>query len=184
MSGDADNTNIWEGADVYRAPVGTTAPVDVSTPFGAGWDPLGLLSADDGLTEARDEDRSDHYAWGGLLVRTVRSKHKRTFQVTLLEDTAITFGLLNPGSTQSTTTGVTTRVVKKPTSDPQAFAFETVDGTTISRKLIPKGEITEVGEAVRKEDDLTAVTITVTVYPASDGTLYREITNAPGAAVA
>lgn len=184
MEGDADNTNIWEGADVYVADVGTTAPTDTATAFAAGWDPLGLLSADDGLTESRDEDSSDHYAWGGLLVRTVRSKHKRTFQVTILEDTAITFGLINPGSTQSTTTGVTTRVVKKPTSDPRAFAFETVDGATTSRLLIPKGEITEVGEKVRKEDDLTAVQITVTVYPAADGTIYREITDAPGAVVA
>lgn len=184
MEGDADNVNIWESADVLVADVGTTAPVDTSSAFGAGWDPLGLLSADDGLTETREEDRSDHYAWGGVLVRTVRSKHKRTFQVTILEDTAITFGLINPGSTQSTTTGVTTRVVKKPIADPKAFAFETVDGATTSRKLIPKGEITEVGEVVRKEDDMSAVTITVTVYPASDGTLYREITDAPGAVVA
>lgn len=184
MSGDADNTNIWEGADVYVADVGTTAPTDTATAFGAGWDPLGLLSADDGLTEARDEDRSDHYAWGGVLVRTVRSKHKRTFQVTILEDTAITFGLINPGSTQATATGVTTRVVKKPTSDPKAFAFETIDGDTTSRKIIAKGEITEVGEVVRKEDDLSAVPITITVYPASDGELYREITDAPGAVVA
>lgn len=184
MEGDADNTNIWEGADVYVGDVGSTAPTDTTTAFGAAWDALGLLSAEDGLTESREEDRSDHYAWGGVLVRTVRSKHKRTFQVTILEDTAITFGLINPGSTQSSAAGVTTRVVKKPTSDPRAFAFETVDGDTTSRLLIPKGEITEVGERVRKEDDLTAVTITVTVYPGSDGTLYREITDAPGAVVA
>src|SRR5687768_10959035 len=105
MAGDVANPRIWTNADVYTAPLGTTAPTDVAAAWGAGWDPVGLL-AEDGLTESRDSDSNDFYAWGGTLIRTVRSKHKRTFTVTALEDSHLVWELTNPGSTAATATGI------------------------------------------------------------------------------
>lgn len=181
MAGDTANPRIWLNGDVRYAPVGTTAPTDTTTAYAATWKVLGLLS-EDGLTESRDEDSNDFYAWGSILVRTVRSKHKRTFQVTTLEDNSAVWSLVNPGSAAPTTaTGTTTRVVKVPSANPLAFAFDTVDGTVTKRLIVPRGEVTEIGDIVRGEGDMEMRELTVTVYGASDGVLYREITNDPQA---
>jgi hypothetical protein len=186
MAGDVDNPRIWLNADVYVADLGTTAPVDVVAAWAAGWEFIGLLG-EDGMTEAREQDSTDHYAWGSILVRNVRSRHKRTFVVNALEDTHLVFGLLNPGSTALTSagptppTGTTTRTVKVPTSDPRAFGFELVDGDLTKRIVIPRGEVTEVGDRTFSDSEMDMRELTITVYPTSDGTLYTEITDDPQA---
>lgn len=182
MAGTTTNPRIWLSADVYAGVIGTTAPTDTSTSLNAAFKALGLLS-EDGLTESRDEDVSDHYAWGGILVRTVRSKHKRTFKVVCLEDNQYVFPLVNPGSTQSTSTGTTTRSVKVPTSNPMAFVFELTDGSYVTRISIPRGEVIEVGDVVRSESEMTMRELTIAVYPTAAGVLYAEITTDPAAAV-
>jgi hypothetical protein len=183
MAGDTDNPRIWLGADVYVGAVGSTAPTDTTTALDAAFKALGLLS-EDGMTEKRDQSSDDYYAWGGVLVRTVRSKFKRTFVVTALEDNATVFALVNPGSTAATATGTTTRTVKNPTVNPQAFVFEMRDGDVTRRIVVPKGEVTEVGDVKYSDSDITGFELTITVYPASDGTLYKDITDDPAAAAA
>lgn len=182
MSTNNANVNVWEGTDVLVAPVGTTAPTDIATAFSATWKALGGVS-EDGLTESREDNADPKYDSYGQVVRTVLGNHERSFQVTVLEDNPVVNDLLNPAGTAATTGGVTTRVVKAPKYDPRAFAFVNVDGTTTSRVIIPKGQVTAVGDVQRLRSDLATRELTISVYPASDGTLYREITNAPGAVV-
>ena len=177
MAGDIANPRIWEGADAYVAPTGTTAPVDVTTAWAAPWEALGLLS-EDGASETREADSTDHFAWGGILVRTTRSKHKRSMKVTALEDNAVVFSLVNPGSTASTDeTGLTTRTVKVPTSDIKAFGLETRDGAITRRRIIPRAEIVEIGEIKLSDSDMTAFELTIMVYPDADGVLYVDLTD-------
>ncbi|MEU0992008.1 hypothetical protein [Streptomyces sp. NPDC005953] len=182
MAGDTDNPRLWEGADFYAAPVGSTAPTDTITAWAAAWKAAGLLS-EDGASESRDQDSTDHYAWGGILVRTTRSKHKRQLKVTCLEDNLVVFGLVNPGSTAVTATGTTTRSIKVPTADPRAFGLELRDGGITKRRVIQKGEVDEVGEVSLSDSELTAYELTITIYPAADGTLYTDITDDPQAVV-
>lgn len=183
MSGNTANPRIWINGDVLTAPAGTTEPTDVSAAWPAGWAALGLLS-EDGATEARDESTDDKYAWGGILVRTTRSKHKRTIKVIALEDNPTVFGLVNPGSSAVTATGVTTRTVKVPnTPNRRAFGIEVKDGNTIKRRVIPDGEVTEVGEVAFSDEEMTGYELTITIYPDASGVLYRDITNDAQAAV-
>lgn len=179
MAGNTANTHAYQDApDLYSAATGTTFPATLAAAW-TGFTAVGLLG-EDGLTEARDQDSSDHYAWGGILLRTIRSKHKRTFQVVLLEDNATVFGLINPGSTTATATGVDTRTVKVPVGNIKAFGFDLKDGgAAVKRILIPTGEITDVGDVVYSDGDVTGWEATITVYPAADGTLYKEIIATP-----
>lgn len=178
MTGTPENARLWTGADVYVAPVGSTAPTTLVAALDAAFDPLGLLGTD-GLTESRESDSSDFFAWGGTLVRTVRSKHKRTFSFVALEDNPTTFGLANPGSEiAAAVSGVVTRTIKTPTKDERAFLFQMSDGDEISRRrIIPRGEVTEIGDVTYTEEDLAVIEFTVTVYPASDGVLFLDIGN-------
>ena len=182
MAGDTDNPRIWVNADVYVGDVGSTAPTDVTTALDAAFEALGLLS-DDGMTESREDESTDHYAYGGILVRTTRSKHKRTITVTALEDNPVVFDLVNPGSTASTSAGptppagVTTRTVKVPQPDPKAFVLELVDGDVTKRRHIARGEVVAVGDVQISDNEMTMYELTINIYPASDGTLYTDITD-------
>ncbi len=182
MAGDTANPRLWEGADFYTAPVGSTAPTDTTTALAAAWKAAGLLS-EDGASESRDQDSSDLYAWGGKLVRTTKSKHKRQIKVTCLEENLVVYGLVNPNSTAATTTGVTTRTVKVPKADPRAFLLELKDGAITKRRVIPKGEVTEVGEVTLSDSELQAFELTITIYPSSTDVLYLDITDDPQAVV-
>jgi hypothetical protein len=183
MAGNTANPRVWTGATVFTAPLATAAPTDVTTAWAAAWLDLGLIG-EDGISQGREQDSDDKYAHGGILVRTVRSKFKRTFTVVALEDTPAVFNLLNPGSTATTSAGpappagVTTRSVKVPIPDPRAFGIEVVDGLVIKRYVVARAEVTDVGETTLDDTELQAVEFTVTVYPsASTGEFYKEITN-------
>lgn len=178
--GDVANPRIWTDADVYVADVGTVGPADLVAAWGAGWEPLGLLS-DDGMTESRDDDETDHFAWGGKLVRTTRSKHKRTFTVTVLENNPAVWGLVNPGSDVVTAAGVTTRTVKVPSSNPKAFGLQWVDGDVTRRRIIPRGEVSVSGDVEISDSDMESFELTIAIYPAADGTLYVDLTDDPQA---
>lgn len=176
MAGDIDNPRIWAGADVYVAPVGTTAPTNIATALNASFKALGLLG-EDGASEGRDQDTTDHYAWGGILVRTTRSKHKRTLTVVALEDNLTVLGLVEPNSVTTDNGTIATTVVSVPTDpDPRAFVLEVTDGDITKRRSIPKGEVTEVAEVKLSDSDMTAYELTITIYPV-DGVLYTDITD-------
>lgn len=180
MAGDVDNPRIWLNGDVYAAGVGATLPTNTTTALNAAFEALGLLS-EDGVTESRSEDVTEHYAWGGILVRTTRAKHKRTIKVIALEDNAIVHHLANPGSLSASSGGVTHRTVKVPVANPMAFVVEVVDGDITLRKVIPRGEVTEVGDEVLSESAIAMRELTITVYPDEDGILYHEYSDDPGA---
>jgi hypothetical protein len=180
MAGDTANPRVWVNADVFVGPVGTPGPTDTITALDAAFDPLGLLS-EDGLTESRADNVTNHYAHGGILVRTTRSQHERTFKVTALEDNATVWALVNPGSTKSSSAGTTVRTVVIPQPSPQAFVIELHDGNIIKRRHIPKAEVTEVGDQTISDNELAMYELTIKVYPGADGTLYYDVTNDPQA---
>lgn len=180
---DTDNARIWAGADVMVADVGSTAPTDTTSAFDAAFESLGLIG-EDGITLSGESEKSDHYAYGGLHVRTTQSKFKKSLKVVCLEDTPAVFDLVNPGSSAATATGTTTRTVGAPAANPKAFAIETVDGDITRRLIIPRGEVSEVGEVTFSDAEMTGVELTIEAYAAEDGTFYIEITDDPQAAVA
>jgi hypothetical protein len=128
--GEAKNTAQWQGADVYTAAVDTEGPDDVTTAWGAAWEAAGLLDGAEGFTEGRDEDTSESYAWGGILYRRTKSKHKRTFKFVALEDNKATFRLVNPGSERITVGGVRTSRIVVPTSCETAVAPSAASSST------------------------------------------------------
>jgi hypothetical protein len=176
MSGDTANAALWQNADVYKAPSGTAGPADVATPWAVAWEAAGLLDGEEGFTESRDEDSSEFYAWGGILVKKTKSKHKRTIKFVAMEDNPVVFDLVNPGSTRSTDAGgLTTSTVKVPTNAEFAIGFETRDGDKIKRRMVKRATVETIGEIKESESEPTVYEITVVLYPEADGTLYTEV---------
>lgn len=182
MSGDAKNTSLWNGADVFIAPVDTAGPTDTTTPWAVDWEAVGLLDGEEGFTEGRDQDTSEHYAWGGNLYRRTISKHKRSFKFVALEDNDVVFDLVNPGSTRTTATGVRTSTIKAPVAGQKfAIGFELRDNGRVKRRFAKIAEVSEVAEIKESESEPTVYEITVLVFPESDGTLYETVEDDPTA---
>lgn len=179
-TGNVEETELWTGADIYYAPLATTGPADLTTEWTAEWKALGLLDGDDGISESRDATTSENYAWGGILFRRTVSKQKRQFVFTALEDNDNVYLLANPGSSSTSATGVRTRISKVPVSgDRFALGFELRDGSRVKRRIVPTCEVDSVDDIKESESDPTVYKITVTVYPAADGTLYTTIETDP-----
>lgn len=184
MSGDAKNTALWSGADVFIAPEGTAGPEDLVTPWGTDWKVAGLLDGEEGITEARDGDTSEHYAWGGILFKRTSSKHKRTFKFVALEDNDVIFSLVNPGSTRTSTGGVRKGKIKVPKGFRFAVGFEVREDEKTKRRFALSAEVQEIGEIKESETDPTVYEITVVIFPEADGTLYNTVETDPATAAA
>lgn len=178
MAGDATNVDLWQDTDVYIGPLNATEPTTVTEAWDGAWDLVGLLDGEEGFTEAREDETSEKYAWGGLLVKKTRGKHKRTIKFVALEDNATTFALANPGSVRSGTSGygtVQTSTVEVPRYAEMAVGLETREGEKVVRRIIPTADVELTGEVKASESDVTVYEFTVTIIPDSDGVLYIDL---------
>ncbi|GAA4680515.1 hypothetical protein [Nocardioides nanhaiensis] len=168
MSGNAENARLWADADVYVGEnLSAEVPASVDAEFGATWGLVGLLNGEDGITETREEETGDHYAWGGILVRTSRRNFKLTRKFSALEDNAVTRKLLWPGS------GAGKIIVPRPV--PVKVAFETRDGAAVRRLITARHAVITVdGDITENESDLTKYELLATIYPNAAGELFIE----------
>lgn len=175
MSGDPTKVGLWTGADVFIAPLGTAEPADLSTPWAVDWDPAGILNGEEGFTWEREEDSSEHYGWGGILVKKTRSKHKRTVSFVAMEDNEVVFDLVNPGSTRTVAGGITTSKVKVPQTKEFAIGFELREGLKVTRRMVKRATAEVDGEIKESETEPTVYKIKVTLYPEANADLYTEL---------
>ncbi|HET6869853.1 MAG TPA: hypothetical protein VFH80_28325 [Solirubrobacteraceae bacterium] len=179
MAGNTANAGRWASADVYVAPLGTTAPTTETGALDPAWKALGLLDPSDGVVNALSESSSTLKAWGNITVEVVNSDFVETFKFTPVEDNDTVFGLVYEGSaTPTVATGTETRVAKAPQRVSQAWLIELRNGSKTKRIVIPKAKISDVGDRNFNETDLSKTQITVTVEAAADGTLHNEIQTA------
>lgn len=174
MAGDPTQTALWADADVYISfNTATAEPADVDTVWPAGWDFVGLLDGDDGFTEAREEDVNDHFAWGGILMKTSRAHYKETRSFSAFEDNDITFRLKRPGSTRNGNL-----VVPRP--ERVLIGFETREGDKVHRLISAfEAEVVVDGDQTENETDPAKTTFIATIYPdtsTSPATIWHEQT--------
>jgi hypothetical protein len=166
MTKNLANIRIYGDQDsvVYLAPKGTTLPVDLAAPAAAFQD-LGWLS-EDGVDITRESSSTDFTAWqGGTIVRSKVSGVKDTIKVVCLEETAIALGLLYPGSTSTTTAGLTKiSVPGGANSNEKAMVVDFIDDDVTKRYAIARAEVTGTGTISHKNTDMTMYEFTFTIY--------------------
>lgn len=167
MSGTPANASVWADADVYIAPIGSTIPADTSTPFNGSWSLVGLLDGGDGFEQSRDEDKKDHYAWGGILVATSRKNFKLSVKFSVLEDNIATRSLIWPGSTATS--------IVVPTPANLLIAFEVRMGGKVRRLITANYAQVDVDGSIKDgEEDLAKAGLVATIFPtgATPGVLF------------
>src|SRR4051794_38307887 len=131
----AANVMVGATGHVYGAATGTTLPTAEIQGLNVAFTNLGYIS-DAGVIQHIGSTITTIKAWGGDVIRKVKSEHDLTYQFTMLET--------NPSSlaayygTQTDTTSVVQ--IKAQSGLRQAWVIDVVDGTNLVRIAIPDGE--------------------------------------------
>jgi hypothetical protein len=167
VAGDADNTRLWADADVYVSfDLEAESPVDETTEFGADWELIGLLDGEQGFVETREEEETDHYAWGGILFKTGRRNFKLTRTFTAFEDNETTRRLRWPGSEGDE--------IRVPRPERVLIEFETREGDLVRRVISAyQAEVKINGDVTENEVDPAALPFVATIFPDTSVTPAR-----------
>lgn len=173
MSGDPNNANVWNDADIYIGTLGAALPATIDDPWGVDWDLAGLLDGQAGVVESEDfQDDEILWSWGGVATRQIlaRPLYARTF--TFHEYNDVTRAVVYPGSTTT----------KRYASRPQrvALGFEFRDGDlAITEREATTGfaVIRRDGEITRSESGLAVYPMRAVIFPNSEDLSLE--TNAP-----
>ena len=170
MAGNPLNAALWDDADVYVGGLTAEVPDDAETIFSASWDLVGLITPE-GLSFARTQEESDHFSFGGGLVRTSRRNFKQTVTFTALEWNETTRDLVWPGSTESVL------VVPRPARI--KIAFERREGDKVDRLISYFQAEVNAGDWSETDSDLVGYPLTATIYPDGQRRLFHHQSSDP-----
>lgn len=166
------------GGAIYRAPLGTTLPTDATTALDAAFVSLGFCS-DDGLTNSNSPESDNVKAWGGKNVLALQTDKPDTFQFKLIE-------VLNPNvlkavyGDDNVTGTLSTGITVKANADEPEEACWVVDMVlrdgAVTRKVLPDAKVTELGDIVYKDDEVTGYEVTLLAMPDATGQTHYEYT--------
>lgn len=153
---------------VTRAVLGTALPTDATTKLNAAFTPLGLIS-EDGVTRTVDSSDEKIKAWGGSVVKVVRSDYSVSYSFTFLESANATvlksiFGEDNVVVTTPDSGDVAGKVTitHNSTMVPRAtYTLEMLDENTFIREVIPSGQLTVNGDVQFVHSNVISYTVTI-----------------------
>lgn len=160
---------------VYKAPLGTTLPTDAKTKLAETFKDLGYVS-DDGVTNTNSPESENIKAWGGEIVYTSQTEKTDTFALTLIS-TLNADVLKTIYGENNVTVAEDKSITVKATADEQEEAVYVIDmilrDGALKRFVIPDGKISEIGDIVYKDDEVTGYEITITCLPVSGVSHYE-----------
>lgn len=147
----------------------TEFPVDASSSLAASVLDAGYVS-EDGLVETVDASDDKIKAWGGDIVKIVRTEHSVSYTFTLIESKNADALKLLFGEENVTVTGGKITVNKTATMIPRAsFIFDMRDGKEDIRILVKDGQPSISGDVNFTDGDAIGYEVTVEAFPDADG---------------
>jgi len=178
MSNNTANVAVGKpkiGGAVYCAPVGTAIPTDATTNLATAFTCMGYCG-DDGVTNANSPESDEIKAWGGDVVATPVTSRKDTFKFKLIEVANVDVLKAVYGSDNVSGALDTGVIVKANNSDrdEMVWVIDMILKGNAKRVVIPKGNITELGDITYKDDEVIGYEITLSALPdTSDNTHYE-----------
>ncbi len=174
------------GGSIFVAPLGTTVPSNATTNLNNAFENVGYIS-EEGLVNANSPETEEIKAWGGDVVKNPQTGKSDTFTFTMIEalnTTAlgVAYGADNVSGTLAE--GITVKANSKYIGE-RAFVVDMVlNEDTLKRIVIPRGQLTEVGEVSYVDNELIGYKVTISAHPDGgiDFDTHREyIQTAPSA---
>lgn len=158
---------------VMHAPVGTAFPAKISEQFAKEWVKGGYVG-EDGVTRTIDASDDKIKAWGGDIVRILRSEHSVSYTFQFLESrNAETLKILF-GEENVHVTADEVRVDLKSEMVPRrSFAFDMRDGDAKIREEVPDGQIALSGDVQFVHSDIIRYEVTIEAFPDENGVKAR-----------
>jgi uncharacterized protein YjdB len=167
MANDPNNVAVYDNADIYIAPLGSTIPADVSTAFNGSWALAGIVDGDAGMALAHSADKTNYHMWSGLLGKVSRKNELVQFKFTLVEDNATTRAIIWPGSGAG--------VISKRVPANIMLGFETREGGKIKRYITTQYAQVDVdGDIAMGNSDPTKYPLVATIFPNASGEYFKE----------
>ena len=177
------------------APLSATGGVLVGTDSAAlpadaeaaltGFSALGLIG-EDGLSETADRSTDQIRAWGGSLARTVQTEFGLSYSFQFIETNAAVLREVHGADnvTAGTTANSLAIKINKDQLPIKPYVFEVKDGDSRIRIVIPRGQITAVGDVTYSHNDIIRYEVTLTCYADEAGNEAYKYITAPGLAAA
>lgn len=147
----------------------TTFPTDASSALTASVLDAGYVS-EDGLVETVDASDDKIKAWGGDIVKIVRTEHSVSYTFTLIESKNADALKLLFGEENVTVAAGKITVNKTATMIPRAsFIFDMRDGKEDIRILVKDGQPSISGDVNFTDGDAIGYEVTVEAFPDADG---------------
>ena len=147
----------------------TTFPTDASSALAETVLDAGYVS-EDGLVETVDASDDKIKAWGGDIVKIVRTEHSVSYTFTLIESKNADALTLLFGEENVTVSGGKITVNKTATMIPRAsFIFDMRDGKEDIRILVKDGQPSISGDVNFTDGDAIGYEVTVEAFPDADG---------------
>lgn len=147
----------------------TTFPTDASSALTETVLDAGYVS-EDGLVETVDASDDKIKAWGGDIVKIVRTEHSVSYTFTLIESKNADALKLLFGEENVTVSGGKITVNKTATMIPRAsFIFDMRDGKEDIRILVKDGQPSISGDVNFTDGDAIGYEVTVEAFPDADG---------------
>lgn len=167
----ADEVFVAGGGHVYIAAIGATEPTDTTTPWDADWTELGYTT-DDGVTITPGQTITDIPAWQSRYpVRRIVTGETFEVEFSLLQWNQDTLSLAFRGGEWI---GDVYTPGEAGVVDERALGIEAIDGDKITRIIVPRGMVTDVGGINLNRTGGNPIPITYSVL-ASDSNPYTII---------
>jgi hypothetical protein len=171
------NVRRWAGSGAALVDLdgNGTLPTDATTVVPVAFDNVGYLS-DSGVTISQNSDTQQIFAWqNGDNVRTIQSTHDLTFAFEMLESNDIAYEVFF--GDVATGNGMTTVEITGAQPGRHQWVIQAYDEDQVIRVVIPAGQVTDKGDVMMLNNNVTMFPVTLTAYPDSDGVkayIYQE----------
>jgi hypothetical protein len=170
---DTDQILVAGTGRVMVAPVGTTAPTDITTAWAAGWVDLGYTT-DDGVVLSPSREVTEIFAWQAVIpVRRIKTSDQLNIGLTLLQLTQQAVQLAFGGGSFAAGTGITTYTPGSAGDIyERALGIEGTDGDRTIRVVIPRVDVSEVGDIPITRTGAAQVPLTFAMLTPSSGARF------------
>lgn len=152
---------------ILTAAAGTPVPASSSASTSA-FTATGYVG-EDGVTMTIERETEDVFAWGGAKVRVIQTSHSVQLQIPFLEANPAVFGLVF-GVDNVSTVGDETTIKLNGTELPHfALVVDTADGDKRARITAADAQVTEQEDIVFVHSAPTQFTVTIELFPDSNG---------------